>query len=358
MGGIKAKPRLKKGKASPKPVKKANSKAKTGKLPKIKAKPSQKPKIKVKPKTGKLSSSKVKSMPKFRSSSKSKIKAKNTPKLKSSLKSKIKSVKKPIPAKITGKNTKQDKKVKEKPDSALKAKVPKKHKAKEEAIVHVPAPPRKPGVDVEIIPAILAKTKYEFEFKMYSVIPYARRIQIDIMDGKFVPNITIGENEKVPLKDGLTVEYHLMVQNPIEYITLIGNPDAIYIVHVESEEKTADVMRFCKSEGYKIGLAINPATKIDVLDRYMPDIEMVLFMTVVPGFSGQAYIPAVEAKIAEFRKKYPKIDIEVDGGITEDNIRQARVAGANLLASASAIFSKPDLREAMAKLYEIAQAKE
>ncbi len=216
---------------------------------------------------------------------------------------------------------------------------------------------RRTSLEVEIVPAILAKTSQEFQFKMYSVLPYTKRIQIDIMDGKFVPNVTVGENEKVPLKDSLVVEYHLMVQNPTDYIKLIDNPDALYIVHVEAEEKVGDVVEFCKSEGYRVGLAINPYTKADVLDKFVADIEMVLFMTVVPGFSGQAYIASVEQKIAEFKKKHPKTPVEVDGGISEENITGARAAGANLLVAASAVFSQADIKAAIESLHEKATLK-
>ncbi|MFA5105525.1 MAG: ribulose-phosphate 3-epimerase [Candidatus Micrarchaeia archaeon] len=213
------------------------------------------------------------------------------------------------------------------------------------------------GLEVEIVPAILAHARHEFEYKMYSVLPHAKRIQIDIMDGKFVPNTTVGENEKVPLKDSLTVEYHLMVQNPIDYIKLIDNPDAIYIAHVEAQEGPAEVVRFCKSEGYRVGLAINPATRIEELDRFIEDIEMVLFMTVVPGFSGQKYMKQVEGKIAEFKKKYPKVPVEVDGGISEENVEGARQAGANLFAAASSIFSSGEVKAAMEGLYAKASHK-
>ncbi len=252
--------------------------------------------------------------------------------------------------------------------AAKHAKVPKlpkhaakKHKRHEEEIIEesfAPIEKKITGLEVQIVPAILAKARHEFEYKMYTVLPHANRIQIDIMDGKFVPNITVGENEKVPLKDKLVVEYHLMVENPTEYIKLIDNPDALYIAHVEAQESPEEVVRFCKAEGYRLALAINPATQIGVLDKFIEDVEMVLFMTVVPGFSGQKYMKQVEQKIAQFKQKYPKMPVEVDGGIGEENIAGARAAGANLFAAASSIFSKPDVKAAMDALYAKAAKKE
>lgn len=274
------------------------------------------------------------------------------------------------PKKIAKKAPQKPKPAKKSPKQAVKARAkpkkaqiqaPKKRKSAQQEIIEetfAPLEKRITGLEVEIVPAILAHARHEFEYKMYSVLPHVRRIQIDIMDGKFVPNTTIGENEKVPLKDNLTVEYHLMVQNPIDYIKLIDNPDAIYIAHVEAAEQgPAEVVRFCKSEGYRVGLAINPATRAEELDRFIEDIEMVLFMTVVPGFSGQKYMKQVEGKIAEFKKKHPRMPVEVDGGIGEENVAGARQAGANLFAAASSIFAKGDCKAAIEGLNAKASGK-
>ena len=207
---------------------------------------------------------------------------------------------------------------------------------------------------VQVIPAVLAKTPEEFAGKIAFVLPYCQRIQIDIMDGAFVPNMTVGESEKVKAGKLVVLEYHLMVKDPVNYIEKIGNKNAVYIFHVEAVKDPSRIIEYCKSRGLKVGIALNPDTNASEIEPYAASVCMALFMTVVPGFSGQKYIKTVESKIMEFRAKHPHLDIEVDGGVGLENIRGAARAGANLLACASAIFGQQDAKAAMEDLRKAA----
>ncbi len=213
---------------------------------------------------------------------------------------------------------------------------------------------------VTIVPAVLAKTCEEFRQKLAVALPLSNRIQIDIMDGKFVPNVTVGEDEIIDAKllDAKTIEYHLMVDDPIAYIQKISRnipkSNAIYVFHAEAVRRPEEVIKFCKANGLRAGMAINPDTSPAVLAQFADELEMVMFMTVYPGFSGQQYLAQVEEKIREFRKSNPKIDIGVDGGITVSNACSAAKAGANILAAASALFKATDPAQAIGWLSAIA----
>ena len=140
---------------------------------------------------------------------------------------------------------------------------------------------------VEIIPAILVKTKEDFNAKLDAVLPYVKRVQIDIMDGKFVPNKTLDVSEFPPIPKKLLVEYHLMVENPLDYVKKIGKKGAIYELHVESLKDVGAAIAEVKKMGGRVALAISPDTSVEAVAPYLSQIEFVLVMTVYPGFSGQ-----------------------------------------------------------------------
>ncbi|MBM3229612.1 hypothetical protein FJZ26_04230 [Candidatus Parvarchaeota archaeon] len=210
---------------------------------------------------------------------------------------------------------------------------------------------------LEVVPAILAKTPSEFKEKLEKVSRVCSRVQIDIMDGRFVPNTTLGENEGLYGFVGKTAEYHLMVNDPIEYIEMIAKrlgpidpKSLLFIFHIESPVDAQKVIDFCRSKKYRVGIALNPQTALGEIEKYAKSIDMVLFMTVNPGFSGQRYISQVEDKIKKFRAQHPSMDIEVDGGIGRETVAGAYAAGANLLAAASAIFESKDIKAAIEEL--------
>ena len=210
-------------------------------------------------------------------------------------------------------------------------------------------------MSVEIVPAILVKKREELVEKIVKVKPYVRIIQIDIMDGKFVQNKTIGTEELKDLPNA-NYEFHWMVHDPEIWISKVpGNH--LHLVHVETVKSWDWIEKAVKNAGGRIGIALNPDTPLEKIMPYIDRVEKVLVMTVYPGFSSQKYIPQMEEKISELRKNYPSLDIEVDGGINKDTIQRAANAGANHLASASAIFSSETVGDAIRQLTAAAEGR-
>lgn len=173
----------------------------------------------------------------------------------------------------------------------------------------------------------------------------AQYFHIDVMDGQFVPNITMGlpvlqSIRKVTKKK---LDVHLMIEHPERYISDFSDAGAdILTVHAEACTHLDQVVRDIKREGVLAGVALNPATPLDVLDYILPEVDMVLVMTVNPGFGGQKTIPYTLDKVRELRaiiqRRGLSTDIEVDGGVKIDNVDQFLNAGANVIVSGSGIF--------------------
>ncbi len=192
-------------------------------------------------------------------------------------------------------------------------------------------------MEIEIVPAILVKSREDFAAKIAAVAPHVKRVQIDVMDGRFVPNATLAPEEFPPIPSHLIVEYHLMVQEPLDYVRRIGKKGAIYELHIESLSDAGTAIDEVKKIGGKFALAISPDTPVSAVAPYLPQIEHVLVMTVYPGFSGQKYLPAMEEKMRQL--KAMGAVVEVDGGVGIGTAKSAAAAGATLIGAASAIFS-------------------
>lgn len=182
-------------------------------------------------------------------------------------------------------------------------------------------------------------------------------IHIDVMDGHFVPNITIGPDVVKFLRQSTDKPFdvHLMISEPDKYIEKFAAAGAdIITVHAEASVHLNRTLQLIKGFGKKAGVALNPATPLNVLEYVYRDLDMVLLMTVNPGFGGQSYIPASTEKIMALKKiidqKSLNIDIEVDGGIDNSTIGIVTKAGANVIVAGSAVFGKPDLGEAIKQL--------
>jgi len=175
-------------------------------------------------------------------------------------------------------------------------------------------------------------------------------IHIDVMDGHFVPNITIGPIivEAARRSTKLPLDVHLMITNPELYIADFAKAGADYLtVHVETAFHLNRLVQSIKEhKGVKAAASLNPATPLTSLDYILPDLDMVLIMSVNPGFGGQAFIPSALDKIAKLRKRIDelglKTEIEVDGGVNPDNAAAIIDAGADILVAGSAVFSKKD----------------
>ena len=184
-------------------------------------------------------------------------------------------------------------------------------------------------------------------------------LHIDVMDGHFVPNITLGPAIVKSLRKDVNMVFdaHLMIENPDNYIKEFADAGCdIIVVHQEACTHLHRTIQNIKSHGVKAGVALNPATPIETIKYVLEDVDMVLLMSVNPGFGGQSYIPVVTKKIKELRALIDEtgldIDIEVDGGVKPSNIAEVVNAGANVIVAGSAIFNAGNIDEAVKSLRE------
>ncbi len=180
-------------------------------------------------------------------------------------------------------------------------------------------------------------------------------IHVDVMDGHFVPNITIGPLivEAARRSTKLPLDVHLMITNPELYIADFAKAGADYItVHVETAFHLDRLVQSIKEhKGVKAAVALNPATPLTSLDYVLSNVDMVLIMSVNPGFGGQAFIPSALEKISKLRKRIDelrlKTEIEVDGGVKPSNAAEIIKAGADILVAGSAVFGAKDYASAI-----------
>ena len=181
----------------------------------------------------------------------------------------------------------------------------------------------------------------------------AEYLHIDVMDGVFVPNISLGAmiQKSVRNQSKMVFDTHLMIIDPIRYIDDFYKAGSdIITIHLESCDNVSDTLDKIQSLGMKAGISIKPKTPVDAIKPFISKFDMLLIMSVEPGFGGQSFIPESLDKIREARKLLPDMDIEVDGGINADNIAEVVKAGANIIVAGSAVFGKPDVTEAIANL--------
>ena len=181
-------------------------------------------------------------------------------------------------------------------------------------------------------------------------------LHIDIMDGHFVPNLSFGDCVVTALRKTtkLVFDVHLMVDNPAAYIAPFTKAGADIITFHREAASRIDCERIIsdiKSRGLKAGISVKPGTPVADIAEFIPSVDMVLIMTVEPGFGGQKIIPETFDKVAEIKafadKLGKKIDIEVDGGVTPDNFRELTARGANVIVAGSAVFKAPDITAAV-----------
>ncbi|MGG3622673.1 ribulose-phosphate 3-epimerase [Bacillus gobiensis] len=180
-------------------------------------------------------------------------------------------------------------------------------------------------------------------------------IHVDVMDGHFVPNITIGPLivEAIRPVTQLPLDVHLMIENPDQYIPAFSKAGAdILSVHVEACPHLHRTIQLIKDNGVKPGVVINPHTPVQSIQHVIAEVDLVLLMTVNPGFGGQSFIPDVLSKIPEVAQLAEKIGkkdllIEVDGGVNVETAKSCVDAGANLLVAGSAVFNQNDRKKAI-----------
>lgn len=217
---------------------------------------------------------------------------------------------------------------------------------------------------IQIAPSILAANFAKLGEEVKEVEKAgAQLIHIDVMDGHFVPNISFGSivlDAIRPLTD-LPLDVHLMIENPDQYIEQFAKAGADYItVHVEACRHLHRTIQLIRSLGVKPGVVLNPHTPIESIQHILEDIDMVLFMTVNPGFGGQKFIhsvvPKIEALSAIIKERNLNIAIEIDGGINTETIVPCAKAGATIFVAGSAIYSKEDRTAALQEILAAGEA--
>lgn len=176
-------------------------------------------------------------------------------------------------------------------------------------------------------------------------------VHVDVMDGHFVPNITIGPVvvEAIKKATALPLDVHLMIEEPEKYVMdFARSGSSIITVHVEATKHLHKVIQMIKDAGVRAGVSLNPATPVNTLEDIIDDVDLVLVMSVNPGFSGQGFIQSSLKKIHAVRSMISlhglSVELEVDGGIKVDNIKEAARAGADVFVSGSGVFGSKDYK--------------
>jgi ribulose-phosphate 3-epimerase len=189
-------------------------------------------------------------------------------------------------------------------------------------------------------------------------------LHLDIMDGHFVPNITIGPPVVSSIRKitSLPLDAHLMIEEPARYVDSLARVGVNWIsIHVEADVHLNRTIQYIQDQGIRAGVVLNPATPLNVLEEILPSADYVLLMTVNPGFGGQRFIPSILHKIRKLRDIVEsngyQARVEVDGGIGLDNLKEVLDAGAEIIVSGSAVFAAPEEpAEVLRQMREIAEA--
>lgn len=199
---------------------------------------------------------------------------------------------------------------------------------------------------MKIVPAVLTDSPEELKRMIAQSEGFCDLVQIDIMDGRFVPSKSISAGDLAKIKTALKLEIHLMVDEPSKYIEPFKEAGAKRIVfHYESKEDPAEVIRKIRGLGMETGIAINPGTPVLKVERYFKDIDVLLFLSVNPGFYGSKFIPEVCEKARALKGRKDRPTIAMDGGLKAENIMMIKDAGVDLACVGSGLFGKGDPKE-------------
>ncbi|XP_017958899.1 ribulose-phosphate 3-epimerase isoform X1 [Drosophila navojoa] len=185
-------------------------------------------------------------------------------------------------------------------------------------------------------------------------------LHLDVMDGAFVPNLTFGHPMVKCLRNHIKeafFETHMMVQNPEQWIAPMADAGVnLYTFHVEPVKDVCNVTRKIQEAGMKVGLAIKPGTEVKEIEKYIDVADLVLVMTVEPGFGGQSFMADMMPKVEWLRNNYPNLDIEVDGGVGPKTIDCCAKAGANWIVSGTAVVGSADQRQVISELRNVVKS--
>ncbi len=210
--------------------------------------------------------------------------------------------------------------------------------------------------NVKVVPAILTDDPSALEKMACQAETFTDFVQIDIMDGRFVPSRSVTREQIAGLPDKLKWEAHLMVTDPEEYVADFKQAGASKVIfHHEATTSPHKVISRSSDLKIDIGLAINPETPVSAVVPYIDQVDSILLLTVTPGFYGSKFIPEVMDKVAELRAIRSGIKIGVDGGVKENNIREIASAGVDYICVGSAIFLQPDPAKSYRHLQSLVQ---
>lgn len=205
---------------------------------------------------------------------------------------------------------------------------------------------------LKIAPSILSADFGRLNEEIKEVEPYSDILHVDVMDGHFVPNITIGPAVVKSIRTKIPLDVHLMISDPVKYAPEFAEKCKMISFHAElfehDKEGLVNAIKSVKSLGVKVGLTLNPDKPLSIILPVLELTDYVLIMSVYAGFGGQKFMPEVLNKIKDLRQKHGyKKDIEIDGGINRDTIKLAASAGANIIVAGNAIFSSKDRKKSI-----------
>lgn len=207
-----------------------------------------------------------------------------------------------------------------------------------------------------LVPAILTDDPKAMETMVRQAETFTTYAQFDIMDGQFVPSRSISWQHLAALPIRLSWEAHLMVLHPENYLEGFRQAGAQKVLfHYEATSSPREVISLAKELGLGVGLAVNPDTPVSAILPLASEVDIVLFLSVHPGFYGSQFIPEVLDKVAEFRSTSPGVEIGIDGGIKESNIAQVARRGVDVIYVGSAIFLQPQPSESFRRLQALVQ---
>lgn len=216
---------------------------------------------------------------------------------------------------------------------------------------------------MKLAPSLLAADFSRLREEIAGVAGLVEAFHVDIMDGHFVPNISIGPAVVNALRDSTVIPFniHLMITDPGSYIDRFKvMPGDAITFHIEVVADSRPLIRRIRGVGARAGVALKPRTPVEALFGLLPEVDLVLVMSVEPGFGGQEFLPAALGRIRRLKEEITArglgVDIAVDGGINEQNIGEVLAAGAEIIVAGTAIFGSPARKEAIARLRQAASA--